>query len=164
MKKLLLFGIFAFVTTLTVSAQVKFDLKATNVYKYIGKVDRAGFEEIIGEPVNVRTENGVDFYVYNVYSMIGNNNYGSQAITCLYRNDGKLAQLWFTHSYPDMFRIDFPEVPGYDKNKTEQRRNSAGVVTYLKYYARGMSMTINEYRQYSGIWHGKIQYGIIVQQ
>jgi hypothetical protein len=88
--------------------EVQFDLRADNMQKYVGKVNREEFEKVVGTPVGEET----GFLVYVV-----NNVYDKEvtAIRCGYReSDGKLISVQFGTPHYLAYWINFSNLKGYN--------------------------------------------------
>lgn len=115
----------------------QFSLLPNSMKKYVGKVDKSQFEEIIGQPVSIE-ENGV--YVYNVDNAYGNE---VTAIRCFYRlTDNKLISVKFGTRHYLGYWINFGNLPDFVGKQHEKVYKEYGNLTKVELKLNGFGCQI----------------------
>jgi len=93
-------------------AHVKLNLLPQNMINFLGKIDRVGFEKLVGEPVG-HEESFVVYNVINEYDGV------ETGIRCYYReSDGKLISVKFGTPHYLGFWINFTRLRGYPQKES----------------------------------------------
>lgn len=138
-------------------AQNRVDLLSTNMSKYVGKVNKEAFEQLVGEPT---AENG-EFIVYTV-----TNTYSLELtdIECFYREkDGILISVKFTAKSYLGYWIDIVMTKGYNK-KYGIVKKEFGEIVDVKESTPWITMHIFNIRKMGGTEIATINYSVGCQK